>query len=279
MTETSLLRIDLRGRRVDSVSVSKDPDFFLYAWNGSEFAMASNRRGPDGEAYLFKSSGPGVSIPAGFSLEKDVLKNSERREALDPRTMKPVPYSTAILQADDPIPGARVSVVPAMSGPEKEPIKRQELWLASVKAEFPNRALIAFDATSYAVSRAGIAYTDRGQLYVRPLVRMPREDFLSAAAEVEARQLESIAKQVGTAIAIYMSDHGDKLPPAGNFNALMEKYLPFDPFLKSFTYLGNDGIQVTASTDPSKIAVGKVLGRFGTMHLNLDGSMRWSRDR
>jgi hypothetical protein len=79
---------------------------------------------------------------------------------------------------------------------------------------------------------------------------------------------------MGTAIAIYLSDNDDKLPPSGDFTERMRPFVKNERMLQMYRYLLNDRIDVRTA-DVNSVETGVVQGRFGRAVGYLDFSARW----
>jgi hypothetical protein len=95
--------------------------------------------------------------------------------------------------------------------------------------------------------------------------------------EAERRRLLTQAKQLGTAMQIYLMDHDDVFP--GRHEKVTDLLMPilknsdmFTGFV--YTYEGGSG---TAIADPANTPIGYVQGKYGRAVIYSDSSSRWER--
>lgn len=276
---TTLVRMRLSTRTMEAVFEREMDISQLTGEHGSDFVVVGTEYATDPSytGAMVRATGPATDVPGGFVLEGKLLVNRQTGNAMDPLTRKP-----ALFPAGEPprapsaIPGVTTQYVVGRSGTNQDPVIRNELWLAAEAPDFPNRAAIVFDGQGRVWLGAGaIAYLDRQILYVRPIFRVPRKEFLEAAAAAEAIELTNIVKQMGTAIAIYLSDNDDKLPSSANFYEAIRPYNKNDIYARRYRYLLDSSLDVTKVEDVSKKEMGFIQGRFGRAVGYLDTSARW----
>jgi hypothetical protein len=291
----TLMRIDLKSRRTDTISLRRGTMYTVGGENGAEFAVVQsyeenqgygaaeagvvrtrdNGATPELTNFVVRPTGPATGIPPRFQPEGGLLVNREKGIALDVKTMKALPVPPRQKPAEGPLPSIQLTRAVEKSGINKTVVIRNELWMVAASSDDPNRAAVTFDGTwRHWLGENGIAFDERGLLKVRPIIRMPRKPFLEAAAAAESRDRLSIAKQMGTAIAIYLSDNDDKLPPSGDFTERMRPYVKNERMLQMYRYLLNDRIDVRTA-DVNNVETGVVQGRFGRAVGYLDTSARW----
>lgn len=155
------------------------------------------------------------------------------------------------------------------------------LWLmATLPSEF-QFALVSPSAdvrtSKIAPDRSAIAYMDRGNVFVREMIKLDTKEFTALLEREEQQDAITKAKQIATAIHIYMADWDDVFPGADGFNDKMMPYLKNRQMLDGFVYTFSDR-KATDIAEPSKTEIGYVDGRRGRAVAYADGSVKWIKN-
>jgi hypothetical protein len=156
--------------------------------------------------------------------------------------------------------------------------KVRSAWLWIPEKGQIKATLIAAEAEHVELSPTleAMAYVSQGNVFVRQLQTVGREDLEAAMENEERKQLMSNAKQVAMGMMIYGADFDDLLPPSNGWQDTVLPYLKNRNLMEGFTYEMN-GQDLTKITDPSKQRLGFIEGRFGRAITFADGHVIWER--
>lgn len=155
-------------------------------------------------------------------------------------------------------------------------------WLLATDEKVKyNTALLAPKAKDAGVSSKSLNafYIDAGNLFVRRLMKITKDQVDDLLECEERKALMSDAKQVGTAIMIYMGDNDDIFPPGANFRDRIFPYIKNDAMLDGFVYSYRGPPEATAVADPAKTELGYKEGNFGKAIVRTDSSVIWESRR
>lgn len=140
-------------------------------------------------------------------------------------------------------------------------------------------AEISRDCTQIELStgETNLAHISEATLYLREIKPIPRSKAVSFLERLERMRLESLAKQVATAIHIYMADHNDELPPQAGWQDALLPYTKNRQMLDGFVYTRPDPEKLLNS--PPETSLGYARGRFGRAIARGDSSVRWESDK
>jgi hypothetical protein len=178
----------------------------------------------------------------------------------------------------------RSSALPVREGETKEAVR--PLWLESTSKSQPSRAMLCGDSEGGSLAPDGSAalYVSQGAAWVTPFLRLPRDRFLLARRAALRAMAISNAKQVGTALMMYVQDYDEVYPPAdGVINRLMpyvkNESIFHDPATEApgFVYL-YDASSLASIKEPATTPVGHLTGPGGRAIIYADGHVVWEDD-
>lgn len=153
-----------------------------------------------------------------------------------------------------------------------------QAWLQSTYPTDYRQLRLASDV-SYAEVNAtfdAVAVLSMGVATVVPLSTMPKDQFEQVRNEAAKRDTISRAKQVGTAIAIFMSDHDDRFPTREQFDAgELYPYTKNSDLMKGFVYLMN-GQDASRLNAPAQTVIGYIPGPGGYAWVFADTHVQWN---
>ncbi|MEQ1936274.1 MAG: hypothetical protein ABL962_20660, partial [Fimbriimonadaceae bacterium] len=146
------------------------------------------------------------------------------------------------------------------------------------KSEFPS-ALIATDTREGQFSFEGnfVSYRFGEHLFVREIRPVSNDDLELLREEAEQRNLVSRAKQLGTAMMIYIASNKDVFP--GRDEKVMELLMPITrnaEFFNGFVYTYEGG-SISAIAEPSRTVIGYIQGKYGRAVIYSDSHAKWER--
>ncbi|MGV3721721.1 MAG: hypothetical protein ACO1SX_12485 [Actinomycetota bacterium] len=153
------------------------------------------------------------------------------------------------------------------------------LWLESAGTA-EARALISPDAEWGKLSPRGdaVMYRSGGAVWVAPLARLSRNDFLRARGNALRIVSISNAKQLGLGVIIWASKNGDTLPSADQpVWDLIHPIVKSDALADGFVYTYPGG-KLADVAKPSETLLGYVLGPGGRAEIWVDGHVTWKDD-
>lgn len=139
--------------------------------------------------------------------------------------------------------------------------------------------LVAADVDEYprvASTGEAVMLQKQGVVLVRPMVRMPKDQFLKALLVAQKTRTMSNAKQVGVAIMIYSADFDDVLP-SGPLDDKIDPYLKNRALLRGFVYTFSGG-DISQIDKPAETELGFMPGPGGRAILYADGHVKWRPD-
>jgi hypothetical protein len=157
------------------------------------------------------------------------------------------------------------------------------LWLESVAKSEQPRALLCADGElgQLAPDGRGVFYRSQGALWVVPFLRMAREPFLQARRAAMQKTAVSNARQIGTALMMYLQDYDTVFPPA---EAVVDRLMPYcknrsvfhDPATNAsgFVYLYHVA-PLSSIKEPANVPVGHLTGPGGRAVIYADGHVVW----
>jgi prepilin-type processing-associated H-X9-DG protein len=153
------------------------------------------------------------------------------------------------------------------------------VWLASPVASDRQFALVAADCKEpkIAPDRSAIAYLHGGNLFVRELMTLGKAEFQQLLDIEEQNEAMNKAKQMATAIHIYMADSDDMFPPKEGFADLIMPYVKNRSMVDAFTYTFGKR-NATEIAEPDKTEIGYVQGRKGRAVAYADGHVKWIKN-
>jgi len=153
------------------------------------------------------------------------------------------------------------------------------VWLASPIASDHQFALVASDCREpeIAPDRSAIAYLQGGNLFVRELMALGKADFQQLLDIQEQNEAMSNAKQMATAIHIYLADSDDIFPPKEGFADLILPYVKNRSMVDAFTYTFGKR-NATEIAEPANTEIGYVQGRKGRAVAYADGHVKWIKN-
>jgi hypothetical protein len=161
------------------------------------------------------------------------------------------------------------------------------LWLESgTKSEQP-RALVSADSewAKLAPDAGSVLFGAHGAAWVIPVTRMPGEQWLTQVRAAQREEVVSNARQIGTALMMYVQDYDETFPPAGS--AVIDQLGPYVKNREVFNSPGQDspGFVYLYNTntlanikEPASTVVGYLPGPGGRATLYADGHVRWQSD-
>jgi prepilin-type processing-associated H-X9-DG protein len=120
---------------------------------------------------------------------------------------------------------------------------------------------------------------------VVPVTRMPREPWLTQVRAAQREEVVSNARQIGTALMMYVQDYDETFPPAGS--GVADQLGPYVRNREVFNSPGQDSpgfVYVYNSNtvanikEPASTVVGYLPGPGGRATLYADGHVRWLSD-
>ncbi len=213
-----------------------------------------------------------------LAIGTGVLTPIEKRPQITATSPEPLTAMVA-----DALP-VRVKSGTATLKQENTVLSVRPLWLESVVKSQTPRALLASDADSGLVLPGGqtALYQSQGALYAVPLLRMDKTAFLEARQKAQQAATISNAKQIGTALMMYVQDYDEVYPSANDaINNQVLPYIKNDAVFKNpatdgpgfvYTYAGGP---LSAITDPAETLIGYVTGPGGRANIYADGHIVW----
>ncbi|MCC7435646.1 MAG: hypothetical protein IT363_13245 [Methanoregulaceae archaeon] len=197
-------------------------------------------------------------LPDGTTQELPAKMQREPEEAAAPFQLMPSPAAHRI--------GKKTEVA-------------NGVWLASPVASDRQFALVAADCKEpkIAPDRSAIAYLHGGNLFVRELMTLGKAEFQQLLDIEEQNEAMSKAKQMATAIHIYMADSDDMFPPKEGFADLIMPYVKNRSMVDAFTYTFGKR-NATEIAEPDKTEIGYVQGRKGRAVAYADGHVKWIKN-
>ncbi|HEY3268273.1 MAG TPA: hypothetical protein VGM37_15240 [Armatimonadota bacterium] len=129
-----------------------------------------------------------------------------------------VPKPTAVAEPEPPVPPFGVPEVRARyTGPfGAQPV--HPLWLVETGGAGPEHFLLHPDGHSAVISPRwdGVCYLSDGMLFVRPLVRTPRTEYMQRKAAAARKAASENARQIGVALRMYSDDYDNQYPLPGD---------------------------------------------------------------
>jgi hypothetical protein len=223
----------------------------------------------DGSPVVYGVAGrPRVASPPerGFVVD---IRNGQTREVGEKEKLALYEPKNASLNALRLI----TTVVALGDGDAGRTVKA--LWMVGAeKTEYP-RALVAVDAPDGQLLPRGdtVLYASSGAVWVRPLVRLPRDLFINERREAEKAVCLSNGKQVAIALIMYSADYDDALPPADGSMDVILPYLKTSQLLEHFHYTFRG-----TKAEPTD-EFGYVEGPGGRAVVFGDGHVEWRDDR
>jgi hypothetical protein len=157
------------------------------------------------------------------------------------------------------------------------------VWLAgSVKGEGA-RALVSADSewALLAPDDNAVLYDSQGAAWVLPFHRVPREAFVEMRRIALQRTAVSNARQIGTALMMYIEDYDNLFPPSDMVNIGLGPYLKNKSLLNTpgtdvpgFVYL-QSAVPLKELVEPAKTLVGYLPGPDGRALIYADGHVVW----
>jgi hypothetical protein len=175
--------------------------------------------------------------------------------------------------SDSPL---RVRLSPTVLKEEKGATGPGLLWLESAENSEKPRTLVCGDSTGGQLlpGASGVLYQSQGALWVAPLLKLERTEYvaLSALANARAEQARTLsrAKQIGLALALYAQDHDETFPREEELPGALAPYLKLDGMLDGFHY-SLSGRKASTIEHPSETEAGWIMGPTGRVVLYEDG--------
>lgn len=153
------------------------------------------------------------------------------------------------------------------------------VWLMATSPSDHQFALVAPDGkdAEIAPDRSAIAYMQGGNVFVRELMTLAKGEFQALLDIEEQNEAMSKAKQMATAIHIYMADCDDVFPPKEGFADLIMPYVKNRAMVDGFTYTFGKR-SATEIAEPDKTEIGYVQGRRGRAVAYADGHVKWIKN-
>jgi hypothetical protein len=179
----------------------------------------------------------------------------------------------------------RPTTLPVREGETRDTVR--PLWLESAAKSEASRAMLCGDSEGGSLARDGSAalYVSQGAAWVTPFLRLPRDKFLMARRAALRAMAISNAKQVGTALMMYIQDYDETYPPAGDIiNRLMpyvkngEVFNNPDTHAPGFVYL-YDVNTLASVKEPATTPVGHLTGPGGRAIIYADGHVVWEDEK
>lgn len=185
----------------------------------------------------------------------------------------------SVRSAEKAVPNLRLMPSPAMHKIGKKTEVANGVWLMSTLASDHQFALVAADCKKPVIApdRSAIAYMDSGNVFVRELLTLGKGEFDALLEQEEQNEAMSKAKQMATAIHIYMADYDDVFPPQEGFADLIMPYVKNRAMVDGFTYTF-DKRSATGIAEPAETVIGYVRGRKGRAVAYADGHVRWIKN-
>lgn len=197
------------------------------------------------------------------------------------------------------LPDGKTEVVPATPPPKDvvEPLqlvpasaqmklgKKTEgvagLWMMAIHPSDYQFALVSGSADvqsgKIAPNRSAVAYMDKGNVFVREMIKLNTAEFTALLDREEQQEALSKAKQLATAMHIYAADWDDVFPTPDGFKDKLMPYVKNAQMFDGFVYTFPGG-KATDIAEPSKTEVGYVQGRRGRAVAYADGHVKWIKN-
>jgi len=221
---------------------------------------------------------------ASFIPEVKAKPGVESRYAFDPRSGELVPYSGSATAPTAPDPSqlsATFQLKRTESQVQQGSVRRPitPLWLEAVGAP-EARVLVSADAEWGKLSPRGdaVMYRAGGAVWVAPLARLSRAEFLRARGAAFQQVAISNAKQLALGVIIWASKNGDTLPSSDQpVWDLIQPIVKSESLGDGFVYIYGGG-KLTEVAKPAETVLGYVLGPGGRAEIFVDGHVVWKDD-
>ena len=152
-------------------------------------------------------------------------------------------------------------------------------WLASNHPSEFQFAMAVSDADRAELSpdAKSMAYLTDGNLFVRQLIPLSKDDFAELLIREEQNELMNKAKQMATAIQIFCADSDDVFPAQEGFAEKIFPYVKSRSLMDGFTYTFS-AKSATEIADPAKTEIGYAQGRRGRAVAYADGHVKWFKN-
>ncbi|MBS1719266.1 MAG: hypothetical protein JST35_02340 [Armatimonadetes bacterium] len=123
-----------------------------------------------------------------------------------------------------------------------------------------------------------VIYFQNGLPYVRPMVKVPLDQFKKMLFEGYKQEALRNSKQVGVALIIYSSDYDEMYPDGNDLVTKVNPYIKNASVLSSFIYTfpGGDSSKIK---DPAATELGYIPGPGGRAVVYADGHAKWIPDK
>ncbi len=155
------------------------------------------------------------------------------------------------------------------------------LWMMATHPSDYQFALVSGSAdvqsARIAPDRSAVAYMDKGNVFVREMIKLGTVEFTALLDREEQQEALSKAKQLATAMHIYAADWDDVFPTPDGFKDKLMPYVKNGQLFDGFVYTFPGG-KATDIAEPSKTEVGYVQGRRGRAVAYADGHVKWIKN-
>lgn len=155
------------------------------------------------------------------------------------------------------------------------------LWMMATSTSDYQFALVTGSADvqsgKIAPDRSAVAYMDKGNVFVREMIKLNTAEFTALLEREEQQEAISNAKQIAIAIHVFMADNDDVFPGAEGFSDKILPYVKNRQMLDGFVYTFPGG-KATDIAEPAKTEIGYVQGRRGRAVAYADGHVKWIKN-
>ena len=228
-----------------------------------------------------------VWTPDGWLVRRQMAKDAEGRYRptaawvfdIDTGRTVPVedPQRLAVLESIDA--GPNWGTNPRLAWPittlshQGASHRARSLWLETTDQSDRPRALISPDAKWCALSSKedSALYTEKRSAWIAPIVRLS----LDAYRDLTLQAVMSDAKQIGTALQMYVQDYDEKFPlPEHVSGGAVSPYLQDSEAAGGFNYL-YPGESIRSVKKPGETTMGFLFGPGGRAVVYVDGRVKW----